>query len=111
MNKPSFAKSPPALVERFRALTADIPDVERRQMFGYPALFVGGNMISGLYEANWHVRVGDEARAELLQLPGAGPLEVMPGRAMGRSVVLPPSVVADDRAVRRWIDRAIDYGR
>lgn len=111
MNKPSFAKAPPELVERFRAVTAEIPDVERRLMFGYPCLFVGGNMITGLYEAKWFVRLGDADRKRLLEVPGAGPFEVMPGRPMGGYVVLPASIVADDGAARDWAVRAIDFGR
>jgi hypothetical protein len=30
---------------------------------------------------------------------------------MGGYAVLPPSIVADDHALRGWLDRAIDYGR
>jgi hypothetical protein len=30
---------------------------------------------------------------------------------MGGYVVLPASIVADDRALRGWLDRAIDHGR
>ena len=34
---PGFSKSPPELVERFASIAAEVPDAERRQMFGYPA--------------------------------------------------------------------------
>ena len=108
---PDFSKSPPELVERFEAITRDIPDAERRQMFGYPALFVGGYHVTGLHQARWVVRLSDADRTELLAIPGAGPFEPMPGRAMGGYVVLPAQVTADDDAIRRWVDRAIEYGR
>lgn len=111
MAMPSFSKSPPELVERFGALTAELPGVERRQMFGYPCLFVAGNLVSGLYQDTWHVRLAEPDRAELLALPGARPFEPMPGRPMGGYVVLPPSIVADDDAVSRWVERAVEYGR
>lgn len=111
MSMPSFSKSPPDLVERFRAVTADLPDVERRQMFGYPCLFVGGNMVTGLHQAAWFVRLADKDRAELLRLPGAGPFEPMPGRPMGEYLVLSPAVVADNSAVRTWVELAIEFGR
>jgi TfoX/Sxy family transcriptional regulator of competence genes len=107
---PDFTKSPPALVERFAALTSDLPGVEPRQMFGYPSLFVGGNLVTGLHKGWWFVRLGEADRAELLRL-GAGPFEPMPGRAMGGYLVLPPDVFADDAAVLRWVDRAIAFGR
>jgi TfoX/Sxy family transcriptional regulator of competence genes len=111
MTMPSFSKSPPELVERFTSLTAGLPDVERRQMFGYPCLFVGGNLVSGLYQDRWHVRLAEPDRAELLALPGARPFEPMPGRQMGGYVVLPPSIVADDATLRQWVERAIEFGR
>ena len=108
---PGFAKSPPELVERFNAVTAEVPGAERKLMFGYPALFVGGNMVSGLYESSWFVRVGDAEGAELLAVEGAGPVEIMPGRTMAGYVALPPSVIVDDSAARSWLDRAIAFGQ
>ncbi len=111
MSMPHFSQSPPELVERFTAVTAQLPDVERRQVFGYPCLLVGGNMVTGLHGAAWFVRLADTDRAELLRLPGAGPFEPIPGRPMGGYVVLPPSVVVDDPALRGWVDLAIAFGR
>jgi TfoX/Sxy family transcriptional regulator of competence genes len=108
---PGFNKSPQELIERFDRVTAEIADAERRQMFGYPALFVGGYHVTGLYEASWVVRLDEADRAELLSIPGAGPFAPMAGRTMGGYAVLPPSVVADDAAVRGWVERAIAYGR
>ena len=108
---PGFSKSPQELVERFERVTAGIADAGRRQMFGYPALFVGGYHVTGLHAANWVVRLADLDRAELFAIPGAGPFEPMPGRTMGGYAVLPPSIVADDAAVRGWIERAVAHGR
>ena len=107
---PGFAKSPPELIARFHDVTDAMPGVDHRLMFGYPALFVGGNMVSGLYESSWFVRLADPERTDLLAVEGAGPIEIMPGRAMAGYVALPPALIADDRAVRTWIDRAIAFG-
>ena len=109
---PGFAKSPPELVARFHEITDDVPDADHRLMFGYPALFVGGNMVSGLYESSWFVRLGETDAAELLAQDGAGPVEIMPGRAMAGYVALPAAMIADDEpAVRSWLDRAMAFGR
>jgi hypothetical protein len=108
---PGFSKSPPELIDRFDRVTAAFADAERRQMFGYPALFVGGYHVTGLHQENWVVRLAEADRAELLGIPGAGPFEPMPGRTMGGYAVLPPSIAADDAAVQGWIERAIAYGR
>ncbi len=107
---PGFDKSPAELVERFDAVAAWFPDVERRLTFGYPCLYVGGNMVSGLYQANWHVRLDPTGSSEALALEGSRAFEPMPGRAMTGYTLLPPAVIADDQAIRRWVQRAIDFG-
>jgi TfoX/Sxy family transcriptional regulator of competence genes len=107
---PGFAKSPPELVARFHAITDELPGAERRLMFGYPAVFVGGNMVSGLYESSWFVRLGDAERSRLLAV-GGGPVEIMPGRAMSGYVSLPADLIAADDAVRAWVERAVEFGR
>ncbi len=108
---PGFAKSPPELVERFNSVTAELPGAERRQMFGYPCLFVGGNMVTGLHESSWFVRLAEPDRQELLDHEAAGPFEPMPGRPMAGYVILPGGVIADDSTVRAWVERAIEFGR
>jgi TfoX/Sxy family transcriptional regulator of competence genes len=107
---PGFAKSPPELIERFDAIAADFPEATRRLTFGYPCLYVGGNMVSGLYEASWHVRLGADDRKELEAIPGAATFEPMPGRPMTGFTLLPPAIVDDDEAVRSWVRRAVAYG-
>ena len=107
---PEMPKSPPALIERFDAVATDFPEATRRLTFGYPCLYVGGNMVSGLFGPSWHVRLGPDERRELEALPGAAPFEPMPGRPMTGFTLLPPAVVDDDAAVRQWVARAIAFG-
>jgi TfoX N-terminal domain len=108
---PAFAKSPPELVERFAAVLGRYPDVERRKMFGYPAAFIGGNLVTSLFHDRWVMRLPDADRAELLEMDGAGPFAPMPGREMKGFAMLPPSVVADDAALSTWLERAFAHGR
>lgn len=107
---PGFAKSPPELVERFESVAVGRPDVERKLVFGYPCLFVGGNMVTGLHEGDWFVRLGPAETSALLALDGARPFEPMPGRPMTGYTLLPTSVVADDGTLGAWVDRSIDFG-
>jgi TfoX/Sxy family transcriptional regulator of competence genes len=107
---PGFEKSPPALVARFAAIAEELPDVERRQMFGYPCVFVGGNMITGLHDRTWFVRLGTDDAGELQAL-GGGAFEPMPGRPMRGYTTMPTNVIEDDAAVRRWVGLAIAHGR
>ena len=108
---PSFEKSPPDLVERFEAVARRFPEADRRQMFGYPCLFVGGKLVTGLHESSWMVRLPEAGLAELLAMSGAGPFEPMAGRAMKGYAVLPADLVADDGAIEAWVRRAIDHVR
>lgn len=108
---PTFEKSPPELVARFDAAAERFPEAVRRKMFGYPALFVGGNLVTGLFARSWMIRLGDEERATLLALPGAGPFEPMPGKPMKGYATLPGDVVDDDAKLDAWIARAIDHGK
>jgi TfoX/Sxy family transcriptional regulator of competence genes len=109
---PSFDKSPPELVARFDWLAPRLPaDVERRKMFGYPALFVRGNLTTGLFGSSWMIRLADADRAELLALPGAGSFEPIPGKPMKGYAVLPAAVIADDTELESWVGRAIKQVR
>jgi len=103
---PAFPKSPPELVERFRTVLSDYPDAKQKPMFGFPAAFVGGNLATSLFRDRWVVRLPaeqvDEARAA-----GAGVFEPMPGRPMKGFVTLPAADVADDGALRGWVERGL----
>ena len=67
---PKMEKSPPELVERFDTVAAEFPEATRRLTFGYPCLYVGGNMVSGLFESSWHVKLGPDERAGARGDPG-----------------------------------------
>lgn len=110
---PRFEKSPPELVERFNATLArhGAPDVTHRKMFGYPCAWVGGNMATGLFAREWWVRLSEPDREALLAIPGAHPFQVMPGRDMGRYVVLPDDVVGDEAQLELWLTRALEFTR
>jgi TfoX/Sxy family transcriptional regulator of competence genes len=106
---PAFEKPPAALAERFDVVAARHPEAQRRKMFGYPALFVGGNMATGLFADRWVVRMEQEDIDELLALPGAEPFAPMPGRRMSGWAVLPRDVVDKDADLDRWLARALAF--
>lgn len=103
-----LTKSSPELVARFDEVAARHPQAERRKMFGYPALFIGGNMATGLFEERWVVRLGPGID-ELLALPGAGTFAPAAGKTMTGWGTLPDDVVADDDALDAWLGRAIAF--
>jgi hypothetical protein len=105
---PSFTKSPPELVERFGTVMDRHPEAERKQMFGYPAAFIGGNMATGLFADRWVVRLPD-AEIESALASGAEPFEPMPGRPMKSFVAIPRGDVDDDAAVSAWVRRGLAH--
>lgn len=106
---PTFEKSSAALVARFDEAAAHHPAAERRKMFGYPALFVGGNLATGLFAETWMVRLSPDDLAAVLELPGAAPFAPMPGRTMTGYATLPADVVADDDSLDAWVERALAF--
>jgi TfoX/Sxy family transcriptional regulator of competence genes len=106
----AWRKSSPELVERFEAATAGIDGLERRQMFGYPAGFVGGNMVTGLHQESWIVRLPEAERTPRLDA-GWRPFEPMAGRPMREYLALPAEVASDPEAARAMVELAADYVR
>lgn len=108
---PSFTKSPPELIAHFGAIAARFPEAQPRKMFGYPALFVGGNLVTGLFADQWMIRLGPADLVDVMAIPGASPFAPMAGRTMTGYATLPASVVADGDALTSWVDRAVAFGR
>jgi TfoX/Sxy family transcriptional regulator of competence genes len=106
--KISFAKSPPELVARFDEVMRWFPTVQRRSMFGYPCAFANEQMFTGLFAADWRVRLPDDARAEL-SAEGASPFEPMPGRPMKEYVVFPLAMIGDADRLTPWLERSLAY--
>src|SRR5262249_61312002 len=95
MAKPSMPKwrpAPAALVARFTRAVADLPKIENRNMFRYPAIFLHGNMVAGLFQDAMIVRLSEDDRDALAAIPGAARFEPMPGRPMREDMVLPASI-------------------
>jgi len=87
--------SPPALLRAFEEAVQSLSDAERRKMFGYPAIFVNGNMFAGLVRGTMILRLGEEDRERFLELPGAKPFVAM-GRRMKEWAVVPPAMVKSE---------------
>ncbi len=105
---PSFSKSPPELVDRFAAILDRYPDAQRKQMFGYPAAFVGGNMATGLFADRWVVRL-PAAEIDAAKTAGAEGFEPMPGKPMKAFVVIPAADVDDDTRIMAWVERGLAH--
>lgn len=106
----SWKKSPPELVATFATYVQGRPELATRQMFGYPAAFLGGHLATSLHQDRWIVRLAEADAAALRDLGGRS-FEPMPGRPMRGYVSLPASIVADPAALDAWVARAIAHVR
>jgi TfoX/Sxy family transcriptional regulator of competence genes len=105
---PSFENSPPELVRRFDEIAELLPEARRRQMFGYPACFVNGNLFMGLHRDRLFLRLGETDRASFVSSFGARLFEPMPGRPMREYVVVPPELL-DGPDAAKWAGRALAF--
>lgn len=108
--KMTWKPSPPRLVRTFDTAVRSLRGVTQRKMFGYPAIFVRGNMVAGLVRDRMILRLGDRDRPRFLALAGAEPFVAM-GRTMRQWVVVPPAMAASQPRLRPWLHRALTHAR
>jgi len=77
-------------------------------MFGYPAAFLGGNMVCGLHEDRLVLRL-DPRAAAAAKKHGACDFEPMPGRSMRGWIAVPRKLVADHELVEGWLESAFRH--
>src|SRR5690349_20971000 len=108
---PAFTKAPPEVIAAFDGAVAGLTSVERRTMFGYPAVFANGQMFGCVFQDRIMVRLGPEDRERALTLPGARLFEPMAARPMREYVDLPAAERANAAALARWLARGREYAK
>ena len=103
-----WKKTPPELAATFDKAAPRDPKIVRRPMFGYPALFLNGNMFASTFQDKVVARLAEDGRARALEA-GAKQFEPMPGRPMKEYVVVPATDVAKPAALAKWIEQAHAY--
>ncbi len=102
-------KAAPATVRTFVELVPEDPTVTTKKVFGHPAAFVNGNMFFGVFGEQLFVCLSEADSVEADQIPGFGPFEPMPGRAMRGYRVLPPPIRGDRRKAGAWVGKALAF--
>lgn len=105
---PKFTKPSTATLAAFASGVDGLRGIEHRTMFGYPSVFLNGNMLACVFQDRIMVRLSEQDRADATAI-GGQPFEPMPGRAMKQYVELPPAIVKDPAALRRWVERGREY--
>jgi len=108
---PAFTKPTEETRAAFERATDGLLGAERRTMFGYPSVFLNGNMLASIFQDRIMVRLSEPDRGEAMKRVGAKPFEPTPGRGMKEYVELPAVVIADAKALRGWLERGIAYVR
>ncbi len=106
---PKWTKPPDELVTLFGRLMATVPAAQTRKMFGYPAAFVNGYMFAGLFQEKMFLRLSPDDQERFMKLPGAGPFEPLPGRAMRGYAVVPTTMLKSMPVLRRWLRQAYAF--
>lgn len=96
----TWQKSHPDLVTLFWACVPVNTSAQRRQMFGYPCLFVNGNMAVGLHEQRLVVRLPALAQSQ--------PFIVL-GRRMLSYGVIEDALDLSPQAFKHWVEQALAY--
>ncbi|OGD45838.1 hypothetical protein A3K70_04675 [Candidatus Bathyarchaeota archaeon RBG_16_48_13] len=85
-------------------------DCQFREMFGYPAYFINGNMFTGVHAEDIFLRLSTSDIQKIMKTHSqVTPFEPMPGRAMSGYVVIPKTVHMNDKAFAEWLGRSIEY--
>ena len=100
-----WKKTPPQLAATFDKAAPKDPRVVRKPMFGYPALFLNGNMFAGTFQDKIVARLPEADREKAIK-SGVKQFEPMPGRPMKEYIVIPATDVGTPAALASWIERA-----
>lgn len=94
----------------FRAALPADPRVGTHSMFGGLAAMVNGNMFAGLWADGVVVRLSPVETRRALEVKGAGWFDPRgSGKPMLGMVFLPRELVADARALKGWLSRALEH--
>lgn len=98
------------LAEVLRAHLDGEAGITERKMFGGLCFMKDGNMVCGVHKDGGMARVGKEAEAQAIAIPGVAPLSFT-GRKMGGMVDVAEDTFADDGLRDQIVSMALTYAR
>lgn len=104
-----------ALHDQQRAIRAAVdlalePDLEFRKMFGGMAAYVHGRPFALLSSVGLALKLGLEAKAQLLAEPGARPLQFEEGGVVFKQYVLVPDTwISEPEPLHAWVERSTAF--
>ena len=86
---------------------ATVWGASRKKMFGGTCYLLWGNMLAGVHGDSLIVRLGKDAGAAALDLPGVRPFDISKNPMSGWVMV--DSENLDDAALEDWLEQARDF--
>ena len=97
-----------SVAARVRRMLSRRRDVVEKRMVGGLSFIVRGSMCCGVTGDKLMVRVGPEARSQMLAKPHTEPMKFA-GRSLAGFICVAPAGYRTDRALRIWVQRGIDF--
>lgn len=97
-----------ALATRLRAALATTPDIVEKKMFGGICFMRSGNLVCGVYQGAFLLRVGADDMADALAQPYTRPFEMSGKRTKG--FVLVDGDISDTD-LAEWVERSLAFVR
>jgi TfoX/Sxy family transcriptional regulator of competence genes len=85
----------------FEAAVKTLPDLERKKMFGWTCVFVGGNMLGDYYQNQMMLRLSEKDKTRFLELPGACHFNPKGNRPMLEYVDVPQDMITSTKDLKR----------
>jgi TfoX/Sxy family transcriptional regulator of competence genes len=106
---PVFEKPGEEVVNQFNVAIPDDERIERRKMFGFPCIFVNGNMAAGIFNQSIFARMNKQDLNDWLNNKKATLFEPMPGRPMKEYIDVPNIIVQNPVALKEVLQQSVDY--
>jgi Regulator of competence-specific genes len=97
-----------SLADRIRHVLGQQRGLVERKMFGGVGFLLHGNICVGVWKTSLIVRLGPEQYDEALGQPHVGEFDIT-GRPMRGWVLVESDGLEDDRQLRDWIDRSLEF--
>jgi TfoX/Sxy family transcriptional regulator of competence genes len=102
-------KPPPELVDFIKEKMKNVKS-DYRQMFGYPAYFINGNMFAGVFSDKLILRLSEEDIEKAKKISKEiAPFEPMQGRPMKGYIALTKQLYMNDSIFNELLYQSIKY--
>lgn len=100
-----------ALALRIRKCLARQPSLVEKEMFGGIGFLIRGNMACGVHGREMIVRVGPAGHEAALKEAHVRPFDLSAGRPARGWILVKPSGLKTEAALKKWVDRGRTYAR